>query len=133
MDMNTELLTEINNALWILVYLVGIAVIAYVIKTTIVAVKEYKKIMENKFYETANIFFEEGDFNEVIRLSEKQIKEKPTDAYGYWFLGKAQYQLGNHESALTNFNKAAEIHPGWVKEWLQPYYDKIENAKNANK
>jgi cytochrome c-type biogenesis protein CcmH/NrfG len=134
MDMNTELLSEINSALWILVYLVGAAVTFYVIKTIIVSNKEYRKLMENKFYETANVYFEDGEFNEVVRLSEEQIQKKPKDAYGYWFMGKAQYELGNHESALSNFNKAAEIHPSWVKEWVQPYYEKIENAKeNANK
>ncbi|MCG8067978.1 MAG: hypothetical protein JAY84_08930 [Candidatus Thiodiazotropha taylori] len=131
MDMNTELLSEINSALWILVYLVGTAIAFYVLKTIIISIREYKKLMENKFYETANLFFEDGDFNEVVLLSEKQIQIKPKDAYGYWFMGKAQYELGNHESALSNFNKVAEIHPSWVKEWVQPYYDKIENAGNT--
>ncbi|MCG8066373.1 MAG: hypothetical protein JAY84_00805 [Candidatus Thiodiazotropha taylori] len=132
--MNTELLSEINSALWVLVYLVGAAFTLYVIKTIILSFKEYRKLMENKFYETANVFFEDTDFNEVVRLSEEQIQKKPKDAYGYWFMGKAQYELGNHEAALSSFNKAAEIHPSWVKEWIQPYYEKIENAKeNANK
>lgn len=117
-----------------LVYLVGTAVTLYVIKTSILAFKEYKKIMDNKFYETAKAFFESGDYKEVVRLSEKQIEEKPNDAYGYWFMGKANYELGNHDIALSNFNKVSEIHPSWVKEWVQPYYEKIENAnKNANK
>ena len=129
--MNTELLSEINSALWILVYLVGTAIAFYVLKTIIISIREYKRLMENKFYETANLFFEDGDFNEVVLLSEKQIQKKPKDAYGYWFMGKAQYELGNHESALSNFNKVAEIHPSWVKEWVQPYYDKIENAGNT--
>lgn len=134
MDMNTELLNEINSALWILVYFVGAAVTLFVIKTIILATKEYKKLIENKFYETANLFFEDGNFNEVVRLSQEQIQRKPKDAYGYWFMAKAQYELGDHESALSNFNKTAEIHPSWVKEWVQPYYDKIENVKqNTNK
>jgi cytochrome c-type biogenesis protein CcmH/NrfG len=134
MDMNTELLIEINSAVWLLVYFVGTAVTLYVIKTLLLAFKEYRKLMENKFHETANAFFESGDLNEVVRVCEDQIHQKPKDAYGYWFLGKAQYELGNYESALSNFNKAAEIHPNWAKEWVQPYYEKIENAKeNANK
>jgi cytochrome c-type biogenesis protein CcmH/NrfG len=57
--------------------------------------------------------------------------EKPKDAYGYWFMGKAQYELGNYDGALSNFNTTLEIHPSWEKDWVQPYYEKIENAKNS--
>ncbi|MEW8537471.1 MAG: hypothetical protein AB2565_16015 [Candidatus Thiodiazotropha endolucinida] len=134
MDMNTELLNEINNALWILVYLVGTAITLHVIKTTILSIKEYRKLMENKFYETTNAFFENGDYAEVTRLCEEQIRKKPKDAYGYWFMGKAQYELGNYENALSNFKATLEIHPTWEKDWVQPYYEKIEHAKqNANR
>jgi tetratricopeptide (TPR) repeat protein len=134
MDMNIQLLTEINSALWTLVYLVGSAVSLYIIKTVIVVYRTYKKIIENKFQETASVFFENGDYKEVVQLCEKQINEKPNDAYGYWYMGKAQFELGNYEVALTHFNKAAEIYPSWVKEWVQPYYEKIEKAnQNANK
>ena len=134
MDMNTELLSEINNALWILVYLVSTAIILYVIKTTILSIKEYRKLMENKFYETANDLFENGEFAEVVQLCEEQIQMKPKDADGYWFMGKAQYELGNHDDAQSNFKKVVEIYPNWERDWVQPYYDKIENAKeNSSK
>lgn len=77
MDINTELLSEINSALWILVYLVGTAITLYAIKTITLSIKEYRKLMENKFYETANAFFENGDYHEVIRLCEEQIQKNP--------------------------------------------------------
>ncbi|MCU7843126.1 MAG: hypothetical protein KZQ93_04725 [Candidatus Thiodiazotropha sp. (ex Monitilora ramsayi)] len=49
-------------------------------------------------------------------------------------MGKAQYEVGNFDNALSSFKATLGIHPSWEKDWVQPYYEKIENAKkSANK
>ena len=133
--MNEEivLLQEIKSALWVLIYLVGIGVAFNILRAIISSYRTIRNELENAFYNTTSVMFENGNYDEVIEHCHEHLKKKPKEAYGYWFLGKAYFQKKEYDEATSNFMKAIEIYPSWEKEWVSPYLTKIEAAKNTAK
>ena len=134
MDNELILLQEIKSALWVLIYLIGIGVFFYVIKTSITVYRTLKTELDDKFYTLGAAIFESGDYDNLIEFSHKHLKKKPKEGYGYWFLGKAHFHKKEYDEAAKYFKMAAEIYPTWEKEWVEPYLQKIHSAKStANK
>jgi tetratricopeptide (TPR) repeat protein len=125
------LLQDIKSAIWILIYILGLGVGTYVIRSIIVSYKAVKDIIENRFYHIVSALYENNDYDEVIEYCHDQLSKKPNEAYGYWFLGKAYFQKKKYDEATINFNKAIEISPSWEEEWISPFLKKIEVAKST--
>ena len=131
MDNELILLQEIKFAIWILIYLIGIGVFFYALKTSITVYKALKKELDDKFYTLGAAIFESGGYDELIKFSHKHLKKKPKAGYGYWFLGKAHFHKKEYDEAAKYFKIAADIYPTWEKEWVEPYLQKIDSAKST--
>lgn len=125
MENELILLKDIKDALWILIYLIGIGVLLNIIRTIATSYKTIKDELENTFYNTVSPLYENGEYDKVIECSLEHVEKKSKDAYGYWFLGKAYYKKEDYQESLDYFNKTSEICPSWDKEWVEPYIKKI--------
>ena len=134
MDNELILLQEIKDAIWVLIYLIGISVFFYVVKTSINVYQTIKKELDVKFHTLGAALFESGDYDELIKFSHQHLRKKPKEGYGYWFLGKAHFHKKEYDEAAKYFKEAAKINPAWEKEWVEPYLTKINDSKStANK
>ena len=134
MENELSLLQDLKSAIWILIYITSIYVTFFVIKTSITVYKTLKEAIEDKFYTVGSVMFDSGEYDELIQYCHNHLKKHPKEGYGYWFLGKAYYHKDEYDKAIEYFNKAAEIYPTWKKEWVEPYLQKIQDAKStANK
>jgi tetratricopeptide (TPR) repeat protein len=131
MDTEIALLQDIKSALWILVYILGVGVGTYAIKSIIVSYKAVKNLIENRFYHIASAMYENDNYDEVIDYCQEHLRKKPKEAYGYWFLGKAYFKKQEYEKAIANLEKAVEIYPSWDEEWIKPYLKRIEEARQS--
>lgn len=90
-----------------------------------------ERIRQHVFYSSASAMYESGEFNELVEYCHDHIKKKPKEAYAYWFLGKAHFQMKELDNAEEYFKKAVEIYPSWEKEWVKPFLEKIETERNS--
>jgi cytochrome c-type biogenesis protein CcmH/NrfG len=56
----------------------------------------------------------EGEPQRAIMELEALIEREPKNEYAYFFLGAAQFELGNHAKALRAYVKALELSPGYL-------------------
>lgn len=69
---------------------------------------------------------EDGNEQEVLKLSEAREKKFPKDPYVYWYRGKAHYQLGHHVEALKAMRHVHELDPSWRESHTAPYIKAVE-------
>jgi len=131
METEITLLQDIKTALWVLIFIVSIGVVATVVRAIITSFRAVKTEIDNMFYNSASAMYESGDFKELIEYCHNHLKKKPKEAYAYWFLGKTHFQLKNLDKAEEYFNKAVEIYPSWEKEWVGPFLEKITSERNS--
>lgn len=131
METEITLLQDIKTALWVLIFIVGIGVVATVVRAVITSYRAVKSEIDNMFYNSASAMYESGDLKGLIEYCHEHIKNKPKEAYAYWFLGKAHFQMKKLDKAEEYFNKAVEIYPSWEKEWVGPFLDKIKSERNS--
>ena len=131
METEITLLQDIKSALWVLIFVVGIGVVATVVRAVITSYRAVKTEIDNIFYNSATAMYESGDLKKLVKYCHDYLKKKPKEAYAYWFLGKAHFQMEELEKAEEYFNKAVEIYPSWEKEWVGPFLEKISSAHNS--
>ena len=132
METELTLLQDIKTALWILISIVSIGVVATVIRSIVTSYRFVKTEIDNLFWNTASAMFESGELNKLVELCHNHLTEKPEEAYAHWFLGKAYFQMKELDKAKEHFNNALEIHPVWEKEWIGPFLDKIAIARDSS-
>ena len=131
MENEIALLQDIKSALWVLILIVGIGVAAILIRAATTTYRAIKTEIGNMFYNSASAMYEAEQLNELVEYCHECLKKKPKEAYAYWFLGKAHYQMKEHDKAVEYFYKAVEIYPSWEKEWVGPFLAKIEAERIA--
>lgn len=84
------------------------------------------------FRDKAGDLLDKNDLEEVIRLSEKKLKEYPYDLYAHWYLAQAYYRKKEWHKALEEFNLISDISPSWREDYIDPYvYEVKEKLKNS--
>jgi len=131
MDAQLALLHEIKTAVWILIYLVGAGVLINLFRAVAASYGTIKSELANAFSNTASAMYESGKYEELTKLCHEHLKEKPRDAYAFWFLGKTHFELKEYDKAVEYFNKAGEIYPSWEKEWIGPFLETIEAERKS--
>jgi tetratricopeptide (TPR) repeat protein len=131
METEIAILQDIRSALWVLIIVVSIGVVAVVVRAIVTSYRAVKTEIDNFFYNSASAMYESGDLNELVKYCQEHLKKKPKEAYAYWFLGKAHFQMKELDKAEEYFNKAVEIYPSWEKEWIGPFLEKIAAARNS--
>jgi cytochrome c-type biogenesis protein CcmH/NrfG len=76
---------------------------------------------DTSFSDQANDLLDRGKEQEVLSLAAKRETEFPKDANVFWYRGRALYQLGQFEEALTAFAKAEYLAPSWKTSHTEPY------------
>ena len=63
--------------------------------------------------------FENKNYPEALQKADSYIKSNPSDANGYFLRGRIKNRQNNHESAITDFDKALELDKNlfWVYDW----------------
>ena len=69
-----------------------------------------KKTVEAWIKELEGLAKEEK-WEELLSASEVCVKEHPEKAFGYFFTGFANDEIGNKDLAISNYNRAIEIGP----------------------
>jgi len=123
METEITLLQDIKTALLVLIIVVSIGVVATVVRAVITSYRAVKSEIDNMFYNSASAMYESGDLKELIEYCHEHIKKKPNEAYAYWFLGKAHFQMKELDKADEYFHKAVEIYPHWEKESVGPFLE----------
>lgn len=131
MENEIALLQDIKSAIWILIYLIGISVSITLIRALVNFFSIIKSHYKDKFNTIAQALFESGDFDALIDYCNKTLIKKPKEAYAHWFLGKVYFQKEDYDTSLKHFTNAIELSPNWEKEYIQPYLEKIHNAKST--
>lgn len=78
------------------------------------------------FRDQASALLEEGKETELLTLVKEREIKFPKDPNVYWYRGKAYYQLGRFEEALTAIRQAHQLAPTWREEHTEPYLKAIE-------
>lgn len=115
-------LQEIRGILLVIVvfFLLWIFLVIY---SSLVEVFPFLK--PKKIEEKAEILFEKGYIESVIRLCESNLLKRPNHASSVFWLAKAKYSLRQYEESSKLFHRVLEIEPNWKIEYIQPYIDKI--------
>jgi len=127
----TELsvLQDIRAAAWLLILIVGIGVAVNVARLLVVSYRTIRSALNDYFYHSASAMFESQEFTKLVSYCHEHLKKRPREAYAHWFLGKAHFELGELDKAETCFKQAAEIHPSWKKDWVNPFLERIKERR----
>lgn len=90
----------------------------------------YAGFKGREFQNRANEMLISGRYSELIHLAETRKMTHPNDAYIYYYLGRTYQNMGDHQKAIENFEKAKTIAPVWDEEWLSPLLEKSREALN---
>jgi tetratricopeptide (TPR) repeat protein len=121
-------LREIKTAIYVLMAVVVLGVVASFIRAAISVKNLVRGKLDELFRDEANHLFDKGAFDELIKTCEDKLKSKPHHAYALWYVAKAYYQKNEHTKAKEYFEKLAKAEPSWEKEYVQPYLEKIETS-----
>ena len=113
--------------LWLTVAVVVNAAIGLA-RLTVFARSEWLKVSGQVFQMVADSYLKKGEFRELSRFCNDQLKEHPNHAYALWYLGIAQFQLKDFDTAKLSFRRLAEISPNWEANFIKPYLDKIDEV-----
>jgi tetratricopeptide (TPR) repeat protein len=126
-------LQEIKTAIYILIAILVLGVIASFLRAGIAAKGLVRGKLDDIFRDEASHLFDKGAFEELIEVCEDKLKSKPHDANALWYIAKAYYQKGEHLQAKEYFEKVAKAEPSWEKEYVQPYLEKIEGLQSSTR
>jgi len=83
------------------------------------------------FSNKANDLLAALKYDELVSLATDQIKRRPDDPYGYYYLGLARYGKADYKGAVESLNRAAELAPTWKDQIIKPYLEAAEKALQA--
>src|SRR5918999_2304706 len=126
-------LQEIKTAVYILIAILVLGVIASFLRAGIAAKGLVRGKLDDIFRDEASHLFDKGAFEELINFCEDKLKSKPHDGHALWYIAKAYYQKGEHLKAKEFFEKVGKAEPSWEKQYVQPYLEKIETSQLSNR
>jgi tetratricopeptide (TPR) repeat protein len=122
-------LQEIKTAIYVLMAIVVLGVVASFIRAGISAKSLLKGKLDDLFRDEANHLFDRAAFDELIKYCEDKLNSKPFHSDALWYVAKAYYQKGEHKKAKEYFEKLAKSEPSWEKQYVQPYLEKIDQSR----
>jgi tetratricopeptide (TPR) repeat protein len=123
-------LQEIKTAIYVLMTIVVLGVVASFIGAGISAKNLVREKLDDLFRDEASHLFDKGAFDELIKYCEDKLKPKPHNGDALWYVAKAYYQKGEHKKAKEYFEKLAKAEPSWEKQYVQPYLERSTNRKH---
>lgn len=126
-------LNEIKVAIYALLVIVTIGVIANWIRVWTSVRNLLQKELDNIFTIQAGDYYDEGKFDELLAHCEEKLKSKPNHSNALWYQAKAYYQKQEYEKSKKCFEKLEVSEPGWSASHVQPFLEKIKAIENGTR
>lgn len=131
MDNNVvSALSEIRTAIYILLAIVTLGVIANWIRAWASVKNMLEKELAELFTKEAGDFHDKGKFDELLIYCEEKLESKPNHSYALWYKAKAHYQKHEYDKSKECFGKLEIIEPSWGTSHILPYLEKIKAIEN---
>ena len=79
------------------------------------------------YYNLANLYFKQDDFNKAVEYSLYSIQHKPNFVLPHLTMGGSYYRLGEFEKARASFNRTLAIEPS--NEEAKNFLNKLDKEK----
>ena len=126
-------LNEIKVAVYVLLAIVSLGVIANWVRAWISVKKLVKKALDDIFTTDAENYYDDGKFDELLSHCEEKLKSKPNHSYALWYKAKAYYRKHEYEQSRKFFEQLDAIEPSWSASHVQPFLEKIRAIENENR
>jgi len=86
------------------------------------------------FYEQATTLRRERGWDELLKLAQSRLVERPRDPYAFWFSGIAHFQRDELDQAESDFKRMVEIDKGFKESgdnMLKAVEDKRKEKEKA--
>jgi cytochrome c-type biogenesis protein CcmH/NrfG len=93
----------------------------------------YYKSEYQEFSNKAADLLAEAKYQELTNLATDQVAKRPTDPYGYFYLGLSYYYQGKYQEAIDSLNKVNQLEPSWQEKFTQSYIDKAQSMLKDKK
>ena len=134
MDNETiSILIEIKAAIYILIAVVTLGVIANWIRAGVAIKNVIRKELDDLFSEEASDYYDKGRYDDLLSHCEEYLKSKPNHSYALWYKAKAYYQKEDYEKAKRCFEHLSKSEPSWEESNVRPYLQKIEAQESENR
>jgi len=87
----------------------------------------YYKPEYQEFSKKAEDLLAEAKYQELMNLATDQVAKRPTDAYGYYYLGLSYYYQGKYQEAIDSLNRVNQLAPSWQEKSTQPFIEKAQS------
>ena len=126
-------LNEIKTAIYLLLAVVIIGVVANWVRTGISIKNVIRKELDDIFIVEASNYFEKGLFDELLSHCENHLKTKPNHSHALWYKAKAYYQKNEYQKSKACFELLSKSEPSWNESYVQPYLQQIEAIERENR
>jgi len=126
-------LNEIKIAVYVLLAVVVLGVVANWIRAGISIKNVVRKQLDDLFSEEAGNFYDEGKYDELLAHCEEKLREKPNHNYALWYKAKAFYKKQEYQQAKQNFESLALSEPSWNESHIKPFLDKIVEIQDKSR
>ena len=126
-------LNEIKVAVYILLAIVSLGVIASWVRAWASVKNLVQKELDDLFTKEAGNYYDEGKFDELLSYCEEKLRSKPNHSYALWYKAKAYYQKHQYEQSKKCFEQLDATEPSWSASHVQPFLEKIRAIENENR
>ena len=126
-------LNEIKVAVYVLLAIVTIGVIANWVRAWASVKNLAQKELDDLFTKEAGNYYDEGKFDELLSHCEEKLRSKPNHSYALWYKAKAYYQKHEYEKSKKCFQQLEVTEPSWSVSHVQPFLEKIRVIENENR
>lgn len=116
-----ETLIEIRATLFLMAGFVGVGVIAWVLKSTTILIKDFQIALRQDWDNWAWRLFERGKYDELLSLCEKRLRKYPDAVLPIWWKARVNQRLGRHQEAQALFKEVVRLDPSWEEKHVLPY------------
>ena len=134
--MDAEILAALNDikiAIYWLIAIVVIGVIANWIRAGVSVKSLIKNNIDESFSQEASDLYAKGKLDELLEHCKEKLEYMPNHAYALWYKAKAHYKMQKYEEAKQSFKLLAESEPSWDETHVQPYLSKIDAKESENR
>ena len=134
-ELAAQILSDISMIKWILIVIgifvavatISIALGLYFVSRVInTAADRIDETTRSKFSDDASRLFEEDRLDELIKLAEAKIGERPNHTYAHWYLARALFKKGLIHDARREFETVRDLNPPWSVDHVEPYIEELE-------
>jgi tetratricopeptide (TPR) repeat protein len=128
-----SILYEIKTAIYVLLAVVIIGVIANWIRAGVSMRNLLRRELDDAFIDEVSDYYDKGNYEELISHCDDQLRRKPNHPHALWYKAKAYYQKREFRKSRELFEKLSMVEPSWDESHVQPYITKIKVLENESR